>query len=183
VLFVGRLSDEKNIDAVVEAFCILLERAPVRVVFCGDGPRRLFVETMLARRGLTHRARVLGVVSNPWAWMKRANVFVSLSLAEGSPNAVLEAAACGAPLVLSDIPAHRDLVPEDGAWFVDPDNPAAAATAIVAALHDTDQAGRRIEVARTHLEIFGTARIGQQYDDVYRRILSRRVTASRKVAS
>ena len=51
-----------------------------------------------------------------WPLLKRADFLVSTSLFEGEPNAVLEAMECGCPLVVSDIPAHRELLGEDALY-------------------------------------------------------------------
>jgi glycosyltransferase involved in cell wall biosynthesis len=78
--------------------------------------------------------------------MKRADVLVSLSRVEGCPNVVLEAMACGCPLVVSDIPAHREILDEHSARFVDPDDTIKAAADIKAILAHGDAA--RVRAAR-----------------------------------
>jgi glycosyltransferase involved in cell wall biosynthesis len=99
--------------------------------------------------------------------MKRARVFVSLSRYEGSPNVVLEAAACGTPLVLSDIAAHRDLVGDETASFVDCDDAEQAAEAIRAAIVRPRIVRPRNErdsiesVAREYLAIYEKVAVGK----------------------
>jgi glycosyltransferase involved in cell wall biosynthesis len=85
-------------------------------------------------------------VDNLWDLMSCADAFVSLSRFEGCPNAVLEAMACGCPVVVSDIPAHREMLDESSARFADPDDTAKAAAELKATLMSGD--GGRARVAR-----------------------------------
>lgn len=66
-----------------------------------------------------------GVVTDLWAKLRRAAVFVSVSLYEGCPNTVLKAMAADCLLVVSDIPAHRALLDDQIGMFVNPDDPRA----------------------------------------------------------
>jgi len=84
---------------------------------------------------------------------------VTISRCEGRPNAVLEAIAAGAPLVVSDIPAHRAVLGDDAASFVDGSDAQAVAAAVVAALRDRPAAERRAARARAALA-------GGSFDDV-----------------
>jgi glycosyltransferase involved in cell wall biosynthesis len=77
------------------------------------------------------RIRLLGVRPDIWALMKAATLFVSTSAFEGQPNAVLEAMACGCPLVVSDIPAHREFLNAGNAAIVPLDR-----DAFIAAIHN-----------------------------------------------
>jgi len=182
VLFVGRLSAEKNIARVVESVSRLLQRVPARAVFCGDGPERPRVEQLLQSHGVQDRARIAGFVSNPWAWMKRADAVVSLSLGEGNPNVVLEAMACETPLVVSDIPAHREILDDEAAWFVDPTSADATADALEALLGNREGAVRRARLARARVEQHALSDIARQYDDVYRDVVANSTPVPGRIA-
>src|SRR5207247_7944342 len=112
--------EEKNLDVLLEALVDVFAGHPAKAVFCGDGPLRGALEQKAASLGISDRTQFLGTVPNVWSWMKRAAVVVSVGLFEGDPNAVLEAIACGTPLVVSDIAGHRALLNESSAWVVDP---------------------------------------------------------------
>lgn len=107
VLFVGRLDDGKNIAALIEAMA-MLEGATLDVV--GDGPLAERLRAVVAQRALP--VQFLGV--RPHAeltgLMQRASVFVLPSLYEGHPKALLEAMACGTPVVGADAPGIRDVI-------------------------------------------------------------------------
>jgi glycosyltransferase involved in cell wall biosynthesis len=90
---------------------------------------------------------MLGQTDQLWSWMKGANLLVSVSLVEGNPNVVLEAAAVQCPLVLSDIPAHRELFDEHSAFFVSPSSPDEIAQGILQTLQNSDFAAKKAYAA------------------------------------
>lgn len=167
VLFAGRMDAGKNVEALVAALARIAGEVPFVAVLCGDGPRRADLERLAGGLGLDRRLLFPGYVSNLWHLMKRAHAFVSLSRFEGCPNVVLEAAACGSPLIVSDIPAHRELLDGRGALFVDPDDPVGAAEALRATLTCGPAAHARAQVARakvTGLSVETTTRV---YERLY----------------
>lgn len=147
ILYVGRLSHIKNIMNLVQA----IEDIPDGVlVMLGEGNLEADVRGWIAERNLSGRIVLEGFVSDVWSRMKSATMLVSVSAYEGRPNAVLEAAAARVPLVLSDIPAHRDLLgPPGGALFVDGGDPKSIAAGICEVLRDPAAAGQRARNAYT----------------------------------
>jgi glycosyltransferase involved in cell wall biosynthesis len=174
VLFAGRFDPQKNIERLLSALQVVLARCDVRVLCCGVGSLRGQIDAWIARHGLGGRIQVLGFVQDLWGLMKRSAVVVSPSLFEGSPNVVLEAMACGVPLVVSDIPEHRELLDERSAWLVDPQSVAQTAAAIEAALRDPTGAAARARVARGRIAEFDARAVARRYHDVYLDILSGR---------
>lgn len=165
VLYAGRIDSGKNVESVVAALARLADEAPFTAVICGDGLRRRHAERMSRALGIAHRIVFNGYVDNLWDLMKRADALISLSRFEGCPNVVLEAMACGCPLIVSDIPAHREILDERTALFADPDKPDEAAAALKATLLCGDAARRRARLAREraanrHVET--TARLYEQ---------------------
>lgn len=116
-VYSGPLIKRKNPDLVIRAFRDILEHMSAYLILLGDGP-------MLAHcRQLADRSpRIIfkGQVNNVSSYLGVADVFVSASYSEGMPNAVLEALASGLPVVLSDIPSHREILkrlPNSGLLF------------------------------------------------------------------
>jgi glycosyltransferase involved in cell wall biosynthesis len=183
VLFAGRLDAAKNPITFVHALRRLTSPMPVHALLCGDGPLRPEIEHLIAEHGIERIVRVAGYASNLWSLMKRAAMFVSSSRFEGSPNVVLEAMACGCPLIVSDIPTHRELLDAESAIFVAADDPDGIARAIETVLADPAGAARRAGAARQRAERYASALIAQQYLDVYRDVLSRQPRGSHQMAS
>jgi glycosyltransferase involved in cell wall biosynthesis len=181
VLFAGRLHESKNPDALVRALRRLAPVRSFRSLFCGEGPMRAELEQLLRVNGLEQQVRVVGYVPNLMSLMKRASVFVSPTNVEGSPNVVLEAMACGCPLIVSDIDAHREILDEGSALFVDPHDDVALAAQIETVLADPVAASRRAERARLRAQEHALPTLATQYAAIYRDVLAHRVRRPREV--
>jgi glycosyltransferase involved in cell wall biosynthesis len=168
VLLAGRFSPEKNVAGLVRALPAVALRPDVRVVLCGEGPERALVEGLVQELGLAGRVILAGYRADIWALMKRAEVFVSLSWREGQPNAVQEAMASGCPLVVSDIPGHREILDETSALLVPPDSPEAIAQALEATLDDPVSARERAVRARAQVAVLSIPALAARYEAVYR---------------
>ncbi len=132
-------------------------------LLCGEGPLESELRARIAKVGASDRIRLLGYTDRIWSLMKRADVLISASWFEGHPNVVMEGAACGCPLVLSDIPAHRECFGEDAALFADPADPAGLAAAIRETLEDRTAASRRAGRARSAAAALSVERAAAAY--------------------
>jgi glycosyltransferase involved in cell wall biosynthesis len=114
ILFVGRLHAQKNVGMLLESAAALAALPGPRVVLeiVGDGPERTALEKRSEQTGAAAVLRWHGWLDKPavLACYRRAHVFVNPSLYEGMPNTVLEAMACGVPVVASRIGGNEDLV-------------------------------------------------------------------------
>ncbi len=163
VLCAGRMDAGKNVEGVIAALARVAAEVPFVALMCGDGPSRPHLERMARELGIADRVVFKGYVDNLWDLMSRADAFVSLSRFEGCPNVVLEAMACGCPVVVSDIPAHRELLDERSARFAEPDDTAKAAAELKETLTFGD--GGRARVARALVAgrpVEATARLYEQ---------------------
>ena len=173
VLFAGRLTAQKDPETVIAALTRVLERPDTTAVIAGDGPLAERIGGLARQLRIEGRVRRPGYLDDLWGWMKRASVFVSPSLFEGHPNTVLEAAACGCPLVVSDIPAHREFLDEESAILVRPGDPDSLARAIADVLQNREAARVRAGRAARAVSPWSAARIAQQYQQVYLEVLGR----------
>lgn len=165
ILFAGRIDEGKNVATLIEAISRI---DGVTAVVCGDGPQRPAMEQLAARLGIAQRVVFAGSVSDLWSRMKAADAVVTLSRFEGCSNVVMEAMACGTPLVVSDIAAHRELLDEQSASFVPCDDAAQAAAAIRSLLLDRDAARARAQTARARVEQWTVEAMVQRYEELYR---------------
>lgn len=165
VLFVGRLSAEKSIELLLAALTRVVSEQRVYALVCGSGPLLPLVESAVEATG--GRIRYLGERDDPWRLMKMANLLVAPSQFEGNPTVVLEAAACGCPLLLSDIPSHREILTEDSAAFFPLGDPATLAAAIDRLLASPDEAAALASGARRALGEWTIRGAVAAYDEVY----------------
>jgi glycosyltransferase involved in cell wall biosynthesis len=176
VLHVGRLSPEKNLGVLLAALPEVFSARPrAKLAICGDGPLGGRLAAQVSAAGMDQRVVFAGFVPNVGSWMKRACAVVSVSTCEGHPNAVLEAMAAGAPLVVSDIPAHRAVLDDDSAWFVANDARAIAG-GIIGALDAPPRARQRAARARERVAALSLEATVTRYEDVYRRVVAARGT-------
>ncbi|HEV6964112.1 glycosyltransferase [Roseateles sp.] len=128
LLSVGNLLELKGHALIVEAVHALAEAWPtLQLVIAGEGPERARLQAQIAGLGLAGRVRLLGAVANAdlGTWYAAADLFLLPSSREGLPNALLEALACGTPVlatavggipeVLEGAPAAGELLAERSA--------------------------------------------------------------------
>jgi len=138
LLAVGRLAPEKGFDLLLQATALLrYEYRFADLAILGTGREEEHLRALTRRLALERSVRFAGHVPEPQAWFPGATVFVLSSLREGVPNALLEAAAAGLPIVAT--PAHGGL-PEllagkEGIWLADDISAAALVRAIACALN------------------------------------------------
>jgi glycosyltransferase involved in cell wall biosynthesis len=167
VLYAGRVDIWKNVEDLIAALARIAGEVPFIAVICGDGTHRLQVERMAHELGIADRVLFKGYVNNLWDLMKRADAFVSMSRCEGRPNVVLEAMACGCPLVVSDIPAHREILDERTALFAGPDDTDAIAAALKATLLRGEAARMRARAARIKAAGWTVEKMAHLYEELY----------------
>jgi glycosyltransferase involved in cell wall biosynthesis len=112
IVSVGRLSPEKDQRTLIRAMAMLPAELPSaqpskqlwRLALVGDGAERAALEALVRDLGLSDRVIFTGQVTDPFAWMMRARVAVCSSVYEGLCNAIIEALACGTPVVSTNCP-------------------------------------------------------------------------------
>ncbi|MGA2752328.1 MAG: glycosyltransferase [Terracidiphilus sp.] len=137
LLAVGRLSHEKGFDLLLRAMAAVREKFPeVSLILAGAGQEEAALKSLSSELGLETAVCFAGYVDRPYELFPEATLFVLPSRHEGMPNALLEAAAAGLPLVAT--PASGGVVDllqgQPGAWLAKEISAEALATAIIAAL-------------------------------------------------
>ena len=116
VLAVGRLSSLKDFPTLLRAFRRLSDRRPLRLLILGDGRQRKKLENMIHKLNMSDKVSLPGRVNDPLSYMARAAVLALSSLREGLPNVLIEALACGCPVVSTDCPYGPGEILERGKW-------------------------------------------------------------------
>ena len=171
ILVVGRLSPEKGLDVVIEAIRIIDKKWNIHVSIIGDGPLRPKLESHVRSVGLDDRISVLPYMAGWWELLKSARALVSMSRYEGRPNVILESMASGCPLIVSDIPAHREFLNEESAILVPSDNAAALAVAINSLLSEPAGARQRATRALRYVKGLTIQETADAYEHVYEQVM------------
>ncbi len=98
VLGIGRLTVQKNFAVLIEA---IARTTDLRLIILGEGPQRVELEALAEALGVTARVSLAGIADNPFPHLVRAAAFALPSWWEGAANTLLEALACGTPVVAS----------------------------------------------------------------------------------
>ena len=116
ILAVGRLTPQKDYPTLIRAFARVRAVCVAHLVILGEGRQRGKLEKLVHKLGLDADVALPGHADNPFAWMSKAAVFVLSSAWEGLPGVVIEALACGCPVVSTDCPSGPREILEDGTF-------------------------------------------------------------------
>lgn len=177
----GRLVENKNPALAVRAFAA--SRATGRLILLGDGPDREALLALPEARALGDRLVLPGFVTNPHAVIARAGFLLSASNAEGFPNALVEALACGVPVVVTDCPsgpaeilaarpAGEGSFAEGRGGLIVPVNDRAAMTAAIDAMQDEALRGRLSAAGLERVRDFSVERAVARYWSVIEQALA-----------
>jgi glycosyltransferase EpsD len=122
LFYAAEFNKNKNQRMLIEAFALLKDEFPrLRLLLAGDGPLRPACEELAARLGVRDRTRFLGFRADIADWLPSLDIAVASSYREGLPVNVLEAMACGLPVVATSNRGHRELVQAgQSGWLVPP---------------------------------------------------------------
>lgn len=116
ILGAGRLAPAKDFATLLRAFARLRARRRAHLVILGEGGKRRDLEQLSRDLGIAADIELRGFVDNPFAWMSRASLFVLSSAWEGSPGVLIEAMACGCPVVSTDCPGGPGEILDGGRY-------------------------------------------------------------------
>lgn len=173
IVAAGRLADAKNYPLLIEALAMLRARVPARLFVLGQGDRGPALQQLATERGLGDAIVWCGFQANPWKFMARADVFALTSRYEGFGNVLIEAMACGVPVVATSSPGTADIVRHgvDG-MLVAEHTPAAVASALGLMIADPQRRARMGAAARESAAGFSLPVVTSRYDTVLREALA-----------
>lgn len=173
IVAAGRLADAKNYPLLIDAMAQLRRSVPARLFILGQGEREAELRGQIARLGLDEAVVLCGFQRNPWKYIGRADVFALSSRYEGFGNVLVEAMACGVPVVATSSPGTREIVSAgvDG-LLVERHEPAALAAALARVLSDRDLRARMSHAARGAAERFALPSIAAAYDRAFSEVLA-----------
>jgi glycosyltransferase involved in cell wall biosynthesis len=174
ILAASRLSYEKNIGILVESLENTLKILPDHhAVIFGDGPEKSKNETIIKKSKVADRIHFGGYTESLYWWFQNSECFISTSLFEGNPNVVLEGAASGCPLVVSDIPAHREFLDNDSALFSIPHNSHGFTQALLETILNPDASAERARRAKLIADELTISAAALEYTELYAKITNK----------
>ena len=114
ILAIGKLIKRKNFSLLLAAFARLLAHRPARLLVLGDGRMKPRLLALTKRLGIEECVDFPGFKENPFAFLAKADLFVLSSTHEALPTVLIEAMACGCPVVSTDCPFGPREILEEG---------------------------------------------------------------------
>lgn len=190
VVGLGRLHAQKGFDLLIEAFARIAPDFPAwNLAILGEGPQRDALEARAAELGLSSRLELVGAVSNPAPALRSAaaagSVFAFPSRYEGFPFALVEAMACGLPVVATDCPhgPREILAGGQHGLLVPPEDPTALAAALTTLLSDEDRRRDYAARAAARAQHYRPDRIGPLWLGILEEAVARRAGTGRCCAA
>lgn len=172
ILAVGRLAKTKDYPSLLRAFKMVLAEKPARLVILGEGSEKNKLEKLARKLGLSKNITFLGFQQNIYKYIKRASIFVLSSFQEGFGNVIVEAMACGTPVVSTDCPSGpREIIRHGENGFLVPvaDEEILAST-ILKVLDNSDLSQKFSKEGRKRAEDFSIEKSVREYEQVFDKI-------------
>lgn len=152
IVWAGRMDPAKNLEMFVDVVTEVSRHRGIRGLILGDGPQRAKIQARIDEHHANQIIHITGWNESVPAWLKSADVLLFPSWTEGSPNVVLEAMACGCPIVASNIPPIAEMIKTHVyGTLCPPSDRAAFVAAVENVLRDRDQAQSRAKAAQAHV--------------------------------
>ncbi len=175
ITFVGRLDRYKGVDFLLEAFKRVLSRGSnSRLLIVGSGPDETLLKDKAVRLHLEENIQFLGKREDVFSLLLDSDIFVLPTLSEGMSNVLLEAMACGLPVVATTVGGNCDLISNrHNGILVPPGDSGTLGEALMEILHDAPLARQLGDKARkTVQENYSMESITDRYLALYNRITS-----------
>ena len=177
VIAVGRLEPQKGYDLLIDAFASVAADFPDwGLVILGEGSERPRLESLIADRGVTGRARLPGTLANPFPTLKKADLFVLSSRYEGFGIALVEAMACGVAAVATDCRSGPGEIVRHGVdgSLVPPEDVDALAAAMADLMADEARRRQLASRAAESAKRFDLPQVAQTWDQLLRDLVAGR---------
>ncbi len=173
VLTAGRFTQQKGYPHLLDAFALLRRSCDAELWILGQGPDRASIEAKIRDLDLNDSVRLLGFQPNPQDFMRVSTVFALSSVYEGFGNVIVEALACGLPVVATDCPhGPREILEgERGGLLVPVADPAAMSESLRRVIEDGPLRERLVGAGLVRAQAFTGEVIAEAYADELERVI------------
>lgn len=173
---VGRITHLKGYQYLIQALPTVLKVLPdTELWLIGDGTDLPRLKNIASDLGVENHIHFWGQQENVGDWLQKSDLFVLPSLVEAMPTVILEAMACGVPVIASKLPGLEEIITEGRTgWLIPPKSPSYISDKIITVLLDPDL---RYHTSRTSLELlekFTLAELALDYYKIYQQLLLNR---------
>lgn len=113
---VGRLTQQKDFPTLIRAFAQVRDSRKAKLLILGEGPDRAKLEGLIQQLGLEKDINLPGFITNPYAYMSHASMYILSSRWEGLPTVLIEALYCGRPIIATDCPSGPGEILQNGRY-------------------------------------------------------------------
>lgn len=149
IISAGRLVRQKRFDRMLRAFALARRtRQDLRLLILGKGELEPELRSLSRELGIEREVDLVGFQENPAAWMAKSDLFAMSSEREGFPNVLIEAMACGVPVVSTDcLSGPSEIIDPDQNGLLVPEEPPEALAAAFLRLADDEALRAKFSVA------------------------------------
>jgi len=173
ITFVGRLDRYKGVDFLLEAFKRVLARnSTARLVIVGSGPDETLLKKTAAGLKVQENVHFKGIQEDVGAVFSDTDVFALPTLSEGMSNVLLEAMACGLPVVATSVGGNCDLISDRQNGLLVPPGDALALSEALMEMFDNTALAKQLgdEARKTVQEHYSLECITERYLHLYNRL-------------
>jgi glycosyltransferase involved in cell wall biosynthesis len=169
VISIGRLSRQKNFELLLNAFALVIKEIPTCLIIVGQGELKDKLQFLSKTMGIDKYVYFAGFQRNPFAWLAKADLFVLSSRWEGFGNVIIEAMACGVPVISSDCPSgpNEIIESEKNGMLVPVNNADLLAKSMIRLLTNREEKKRICQNAYESIKKFDVANITSKYEKVF----------------
>ena len=170
ILYTGRLSIEKGVDVLIAAFAALDSALSTKLYILGDGPETERLKQLIRHYQLEDRVRMHSAVDDVTGYLFSADIFVMPSHFEGLSNSVLEAMACGIPVIATRVTGNTELVTDNvNGLLVEPRNTAHLTEALSYLIKNPDKCSELGRCAHESVkERYDLSMVAEKYINLYK---------------
>ena len=170
LLSVGEINCNKNHRVVIEALG-KIKNVGIYYIICGTGPLTAEYENLAKQLGIEKQIIFAGYRKDILEFYKTADVFLFPSYREGLPVALMEAMACGLPVICSNIRGNTDLIENGVSGMLTGNDPDSVADAILTMYRDENLRKRYANAAREKIEQYSIEHVSEMMREIYQSAL------------